>query len=217
MVDRFVEPHAVERTLAELDLWRGRWRIREPATLVVLSEERSPRWSGVGLDPQGLEGMAGLGSRFEQVIVSASVPEHVDAAGCSVAPPWSYTGPLAAMAAGLEASRNDLALVVPGSLATLDGELVERLLWATEGCDAAVLLAGGQAEPALIACRRGLVPLARAALSQGQRWIGAFLAKCRTKAVDKAFHEPGHRLQEGRAPMDSTDGGAGAQEGGGGL
>ena len=173
LVDRFVEPHARERTLAELDLCAGRWRIREPATLVVLTQGSGAGW------------FESLAPRFEQVLITAHASYPCDSFGHSVvANEWPHTGALAGLTSAMHASRNDLAMVVCGEVPAPDGELAERLLWAAHGFDGAVLAGAERQEPTMAVLRRSVVPLARQALRQGERRIGPFMQQCRINVVD---------------------------------
>ena len=190
-VDRFIEPPAFQRTLHELEFQRGRWRLRESATLIVLAGGHSSRMGSdkcfLDLDGRPLIArlVEALAPRFDQVIISANQPERFAFLGYPVVPDMlPGAGPLAGVAAALRASRNDLAMVVPCDLPEPDPELVERLLWAAATADGAVPTSAGQPEPLFAAYRRSLAPLAEDALRQGERRIRALYPRCRIRMLE---------------------------------
>jgi molybdopterin-guanine dinucleotide biosynthesis protein A len=177
-VDRFVhpEPRELERTFHEIDLANGRWRIREPATLIVLAGGESSR---MGSDKSFLEVggkwmiqhiIDALAPHFEQVLISATEPGSYRSLEAVVVPDRvPGLGPLGGLLTALETSRHDLNLAVACDIPNADPALVERLLWAADGVDAVVPKLGGETEPLFTVYRRSMIPAARELLAGGDR------------------------------------------------
>ena len=192
-VDRFVspEPQSLERALHEIDYVQGKWRAREPATLIVLAGGRSARMGRdksllpVGGKPMIQHIVERLGPHFEQVLISADEPGKYRFLETPVIPDGVRgQGPIAGMVAALQAARNDLTMVVACDIPNVAGTFAERLLWEAEGVDAVVPTADGYLEPLCAVYRRSAIPVARAALARGEHRIRSLYEQLRTRLVE---------------------------------
>lgn len=92
-----------------------------------------------------------------------------------------YAGPLAGLQAAVQHGGSEWVASVPCDTPFLPNNLVERLLAAADGADAAVAVAGRERQPVIAVYRRSLAPRLRAFLDHGQRKVGDWLDTLQTR------------------------------------
>ena len=122
----------------------------------------------------------------EELIIAAAGRPAQHLPGLSpvwVPDPPGAAGPLAGLAAGLSAASHPIAIVVACDMPFLNDSLLALLLNALPGCDAAVPLAGGRAQPLHAAYSRDCLPTIRALLRLGARSMFDLLTRLRVRYV----------------------------------
>jgi molybdopterin-guanine dinucleotide biosynthesis protein A len=109
-----------------------------------------------------------------------TLPEGFDA----VRDPAEGFGPLAGLAAGLQALRTDRAFVAACDLPLLAPPLVRLLLDEARDADACVPRVGGFAMSACAVYRRELGPVAARLLERGERRLRVLLDRVRTRYIE---------------------------------
>ena len=173
------------------------------ASGLVLAGGRSSRFGrnklAVPLDGKPLlaHAVAAVGSVAREVIVllppvgdPPPLPRTVGPAKIPVRiarDPEPYGGPLVALLAGLERTREPFALVVAGDMPGLSGAVLAallRALGASEDVDAAVLAFRGRRQPLPAALRVGAATTAaQRLLGEGERSLHALLRALRTREL----------------------------------
>jgi molybdopterin-guanine dinucleotide biosynthesis protein A len=171
--------------LEALEIAAGRWRLREPASAIVLAGGRSRRMgrdkASLAIDGvRLLERVAGaLRPHVREVLVGAAAGQDVALDGARVvADRASGQGPLMGLASCLATSTSDRNLVAACDLPELPPALLERLL--EEALDwEAVVPQGpdGSLEPLLAVYRRRLLPDIERLLAAGERRIRPLFAR----------------------------------------
>jgi len=115
-----------------------------------------------------------LRPQVEELIVAANRSrERYEALGAAVvADDWpGYAGPLAGLAAGLQAATHEFLVTVPCDCPLLPADLVMRLYAGLRARAAQVAIAhgAGRAQPLFLLCRRSLLPVLREYLALGGR------------------------------------------------
>ncbi len=150
-----------------------------------------------------------LQSTFSETIVAASGPEKYAFLGLhSVSDEFPGQGPMAGIASGLAAAQHALAFFVACDVPWIDFELVERLLHAVEGHDAAVpMTVDGHFEPLFAVYRETMLPHFRGALRAGQRRILAAYPSADVVTVPMQAHsrlENINTAEDYRRAMDAS-------------
>jgi molybdopterin-guanine dinucleotide biosynthesis protein A len=177
---------------ADLDVVGGRWVLREHATAIVLAGGESERMKKdktmlpVDGQPMIERVCDRLKETFDQVLVSANDPEKYAFLGLEVAPDKTPgQGPLMGIASALEASANEVNLVVASDMPDVDVPYARRLLAESDGYDAVVPRGSdGQVEPLLAVYRKSLADKMFEMIRSGERRIRSVFEHCRTKYVD---------------------------------
>jgi molybdopterin-guanine dinucleotide biosynthesis protein A len=100
--------------------------------------------------------------------------------------PIEDLGPLAGIAAGLEASRTELNLIVACDMPLVNPAVLRRLLDLREEADICLAVIDGHASPLCAVYRRGVAITAQAMLDSGERRVMTLLDRVQTKRVDAA-------------------------------
>ncbi len=97
-------------------------------------------------------------------------------------------GPLAGIAAGLEACRTPWLLVLAGDMPYVSGELVEMLLGRADGIDAVGIRLAGLPEPLVCVLRRDVLPVVERRIASGDYKASRLLtdAGLRVRWIDDA-------------------------------
>lgn len=186
-------------------------------TGIVLAGGRSSRFGGskLGADLAGRTVLdwtvdAVVAACAEVVVVESGAgdrPGH-RATVRFVADAAPFEGPLAGLAAGLEAARGDVAVVIGGDMPLARPEVLRLLVAALDGpATAAVLEDGARPRPLPMAVRRdAALAAARSAMGEGERSLRAFLARLQTAVLPEAawrrLDEEGDTLLDIDAPED---------------
>jgi molybdopterin-guanine dinucleotide biosynthesis protein A len=146
------------------------------ATLLVLAGGDSRRmgrtkaWLEVGETTLVRWLIERLASSFSEVVVSFAQPEQV-----RELLPYRIVfdrkpsaGPLAGLEAGLSAAVTEVTFAVACDMPYVTRELMEMVVAASHGCDAAIPRIGGRPEPACAAYRRSALAPITAALDAGR-------------------------------------------------
>lgn len=116
-----------------------------------------------------------------RIVGAARIPVRI------VRDPEPFGGPLVALLAGLERTREPFALVVAGDMPGLSGAVLGALLRAldaSEDADAAVLAFRGRRQPLPAALRVGAATTAaQRLLGEGERSLNALLRALRTREL----------------------------------
>ncbi len=157
-----------------------------PLTVVILAGGRSRRWGcdKARLDVEGqplLARQIALARTLNpiEVLLSARRESDYQEFGCPVvADRVSDAGPLAGLAAALDAARAPLVLVLAVDLPRLTGEVLECLLTACSPDRGVVPRLETGPEPLVAIYPRAAAPLAREALAAGRRAVRDFAKTC---------------------------------------
>lgn len=181
--DRIVEfdGQSFDLDLDKIELLDGRWSIREEASAIILAGGRNVR---MGRD----KSMLPIGGRpmiehiywqlrpnFAQILISSSANDadkyaFLDAEVIADKEPG--LGPLMGIASTVEASANDLNLVVACDIPQIDIPFVRRMIRQAGGYDAVVPVTGeDRFEPLLAVYRKSLVKAMLEVLGSGRRKI----------------------------------------------
>jgi molybdopterin-guanine dinucleotide biosynthesis protein A len=158
----------------------GRWRLREPATAIVLAGGRSRRMGadkcalpidGVRLLERVVES---LRPHAREILIGThpAFPSQDIPGTRAVVDRVAGQGPLMGLASCLAASSSDRNIVAACDLPEIPPAIVERLLEETLTCEAAVPRGANGIEPLLAAYRRRLLPDVERLLASGERRIG---------------------------------------------
>jgi molybdopterin-guanine dinucleotide biosynthesis protein A len=155
---------------------------RETVAVIVLAGGRSSRFGRDKL-AEPLDGRPLLDHAIdaarrltaEVVVVVAPGSDTAVPAGIRLVPDdRPFEGPLAGAAAGLAATQADIVVVLAGDMPAIVPGVLERLVAAITGADAAVLEVGDDRPPLPMAVRRSAArPMADALLAGGQRRLRA--------------------------------------------
>lgn len=92
-------------------------------------------------------------------------------------------GPLAGLEAALAIARNDLAVLLACDMPLLREAVLRAVADAAVGVDVAMPLVGGKEQPLLAAYRRGVLPLAKQLLDDGEGRLRALLPLVRHRLI----------------------------------
>jgi molybdenum cofactor guanylyltransferase len=176
----------------EIKLIDGKWILRLPATAIILAGGHSERMgrdkSLLPIDgrPMIEHVYRQLEPHFRRILVSASDPDKYAFLGLEVIPDkMPDQGPLMGIASALEASDNDLNLVVACDIPEIDIGFVQDMFRQADGFDAVVPVGEGSlAEPLFAVYRKSVLGSALEALSAGKRRVRDVFDRCRVKFVD---------------------------------
>lgn len=168
----------------------------DPVTGIVLAGGRATRMGGMD---KGLVEVAGramvdhvlerLRPQTAALVINANRNHDVYATrGCPVVADafGEFAGPLAGMAAGLQAATTDWAVTVPCDSPLVPPDLVARLAAALQAAqaDLAVAEGAGRMQPVFALLPRRLLPDLEAFLGDGGRKIDAWYARHRVARAD---------------------------------
>jgi molybdopterin-guanine dinucleotide biosynthesis protein A len=167
------------------------WHFRRQATAIVLAGGESTRMGcnkallDVGGRPLIERILGQLGPSFSQILISARNAQDYPSLGYPVIPDRSAgQGPLMGIASALEASENDLNLVVPCDLPDIPRWLVRRLLREARDADAVVpVTSDHHYEPLFAVYRKRVLPAIWKALQRGERRVASLYDQCSLKVL----------------------------------
>jgi molybdopterin-guanine dinucleotide biosynthesis protein A len=146
-VDQFVlfDGKHYDTDVDRIHIVHGQWAIRQAATAVILAGGRSSR---MGQD-KSLLAIRGrpmvahiylqLRPHFDQILISTNTPEKYAFLGLPTVPdPIPDQGPLMGIAAALNASANELNVVIACDIPDINVALIRRMLKEAPGYDAVV-------------------------------------------------------------------------------
>lgn len=178
--------------LNDIDLVDGEWILREHATVIVLAGGESTRMKqDKAMLPINGGPMIGrvcnqLRYHFDQILVSANDFGKYAFLGIDVIPDRvPGQGALMGIASALEASANDLNLVVACDIPEVDITFARRMLREAEDCDAVVPRTDeGFIEPLFAVYRKSVLGAMNDVLSAGERRVRAVFERCRVRYID---------------------------------
>ncbi len=178
-----------------IGLHNGRWRLREPATAIIMAGGASTR---MGQDKSllSIEGRPmiqhvcdQLRDHFDEVVVSANDPARYAFLGLRVVPDRQPDmGPLMGLASTLATATHELAFAVACDIPCIDLNLVHRMLNLASGYDAVVprvaLADGPHLEPLFAVYRKSIADRMLELLDQGERRLRRLFDTSRVRFVD---------------------------------
>ena len=178
---------SLDTDLAAFDIVDGRWTLRRPATAIVLAGGRSSR---MGRDKSLLKVgnstmldhiVSRLTPHFNELLLSVdTLDRYVPPSVRAVPDRIPGLGPFMAVATCLEASSNDLNLVVACDMPGLDVDLATAMLSRALGHDGVIpQTAPDRFEPLFAVYRKSLLPAANRLLASGELRILALLTEGR--------------------------------------
>ena len=195
--------------LAELVVRDGSWRLLD-ASAVILAGGASLR---MGMDKSLLEIrgvplvqrlIAQLRGGFHEVLISSDDPLPYRSTGLTVVPDRQPgQGPLAGIAAALEAARTETVFVIACDIPDIDQRFLRGLLAKARRADCAIpVRPDGTREPLFSAWRKSALPAIREVLAAGERKIAAVFPRIRVTAVELT---EGAWLRNLNTPEDVAD------------
>jgi len=175
--------------LGRVQLAGTRWLLTEDATAIVLAGGRSRRM-GTDKSMLPIDGRPmidhicrQLRGTFRQVLISANDVEKFSFLGLDVIPDKICDeGPLRAVASALEASGNELNLVVSCDIPRIRLPVVRRILAEAEEADIVIPVTGeGQVQPLFAVYRRNIRRHLEDALASGARRFSDIYGLCRVR------------------------------------
>lgn len=121
------------------------------------------------------------------VIVVARASQHVPPGVRVVHDPVEHQGPLAGLAEGLAASRDDVNIVVACDMPLVRSAVLHRLAASIGDYDACVAMVDGHASVLCGVYRSRVAPIAKELLEHGERRVTALVDRITTKRVDAAL------------------------------
>jgi len=178
--------HGFDVDFERLSLDNGRWIYRFPATAIILAGGRSTRMGcdksmlDVGGRPMIAHVLDQVRPHFDQVLISAADPDKYAFLGARIVPDATpNAGPLAGIAAALDASDTDLNFVVSCDIPEIDVRLLRRLFRSIGDRDAAVPVVGEtHTEPLFALYRRSALCTIREEWHAGRRDVRGAVAAC---------------------------------------
>jgi molybdenum cofactor guanylyltransferase len=175
----------------ELAVHDGGWQLLD-SSAVILAGGASSR---MGMDKSLLEIrgvpliqrlVAQLRGRFREVFISADDPAPYRSTGLTVIPDGqSGQGPLAGIAAALEAAQTETVFVLACDIPDVNSRFVRSLLAEARRSDCAIpRRPDGKREPLFSAWRKSALPAIREVLAAGERKIAAVFPRIRMVEVD---------------------------------
>ncbi len=176
----------------DISVSHGRWALRRDATAIVMAGGLSSRMGTdkalLEIDGRPLiERIANqLRPHFKELLISANDPEKYSFLNLPVIVDREKNrGPLMGIASALAASRHGLNFVHACDIPVTDMELMQRLMRASRGNDAAVARApDGRMEPLFAAYRKSALPAMHEVLSAGENRIRMIFDRCLTAFVE---------------------------------
>jgi molybdopterin-guanine dinucleotide biosynthesis protein A len=169
--------------------------MRYAATGIVLAGGASRRMGRdkatleLGGQPLLLRVAETISDLCEELIIAAADRRPRELPGLDatwVADPPGAAGPLAGLAAGLAAASHPTAIAVACDMPFLNESLLAHLLDSVQGCDAAVPLAGGAAQPLHAAYSRSSLSTVEALLRLGAPSMRDLLSRLSVKYVSES-------------------------------
>ena len=174
-----------------IKLLDGKWVITEEATAIVMAGGQSCR---MGTDKSLLlidgrpmvEAIVNqLRGSFSQILISANEVEKLSFLNLPVVRDRiPGQGPLMGIASALQASENELNLVVACDIPYIDLHYVRRMLMEADGVDVVVPTTDGKRhEPLFAVYRRSTLGIINEVLASGGRKISDIFSRCRVRFV----------------------------------
>jgi molybdopterin-guanine dinucleotide biosynthesis protein A len=171
---------------------QGRWRLRQPATAIILAGGRSRR---MGQDkslmplhgePMILRLANRLRPLFGELLIGANDPAKHRFLGADVVPDLEPDqGPLMGIASCLARARHEFGFVVSCDIPEIDADLIIEMLKAAEGHDIVIPeWPDGKVEPLFAVYRKSVVAPALALLGSGKRRIADLFDCVKTRRVE---------------------------------
>jgi molybdopterin-guanine dinucleotide biosynthesis protein A len=162
-----------------------------PVSLIVLAGGESRR---MGTDKAGLPLPGGtlighvlsqVEDMFDEVLISVSKGQAVDAPGCRVVEDGAPgQGPLAGILAGLKAAKHDVCAVLACDIPDMDIDFLKGLLSKAHGFDIVVPISpDGLFEPLFAVYRRSVIPEIESMVWAREYSILRLFERCRTRKV----------------------------------
>jgi len=122
---------------------------------------------------------------FEEVLISVSRNQAVDAPGCrTVEDAAPGQGPLAGILAGLKAAKNEVCAVLACDIPDIDVGFLAGLITKAQGFDIVVPVScGGLFEPLFAVYKRSVIPKIEALVQASDFSILTLFDRCRTRKV----------------------------------
>lgn len=122
---------------------------------------------------------------FDEVLVSVSRGQAVDAPGCrTIEDAAPGQGPLAGILAGLKAAKNQICVVLACDIPDIDIDFLKQLIAKAQGFDIVVPVScGGLFEPLFAIYRRSVIPEIEALVRARDFSILTLFDRCRTRKV----------------------------------
>ncbi|MCJ7644717.1 MAG: molybdenum cofactor guanylyltransferase [Candidatus Aminicenantes bacterium] len=122
---------------------------------------------------------------FDEVLVSVSRGQAVDAPGCrTIEDTAPGQGPLAGILAGLKAAKNQVCVVLACDIPDIDIDFLKQLIAKAQGFEIVVPVScGGLFEPLFAVYRRSVIPEIEALVRARDFSILTLFDRCRTRKV----------------------------------
>ena len=169
----------------------GKWRLMEEATAIIMAGGESRRM-GVDKSMLPFKGHAlietiaeQLRGSFSQILISANEVEKLAFLDLPIIRDRvSGQGPLMGIASALEASANELNLVVACDIPYIDMRYIRRMLMEANGADAVIPATGDEKyEPLFAVYRKSALGAINEVLSSGGRKISDIFGRCRVRFI----------------------------------
>lgn len=193
LADRLVTFDGTAWDLApgDVSFTQGRWRLRQPASAIILAGGQSRRMGqDKSLMPlQGEPMIQRLANRlrplFGELLIGANDPSKYRFLGADVVPDLQPDqGPLMGIASCLARARHELGFVVSCDIPEIDADLIIEMLKAAEGHDIVIPeWPDGKVEPLFAVYRKTVIAPALDLLAGGQRRIADLFDRVRTRRV----------------------------------
>jgi len=178
--------------LADIEISDRKWILKQHATAILKAGGESKRMTQdksmllIHGHPMIEHVCQQLRGHFDQLLVSADDAHKYAFLGLDVVPDEvPGQGPLMGLASTLEASVNELNVVVACDIPEIDMTLLRQMLSLADGYDIVLPRSSeGLSEPLFAVYRKSVCPIMQKALSSGERWIRAIYDGCRTRYID---------------------------------
>jgi len=175
------------RHLAVVD---GMWRLVEASAAILAGGKSSRMGQDKSLLPVNGEPLIRhiyqqLLGQFDDILVSTNDPaKHAFLGARAVPDRKPGQGPLAGIAAAVEAARHERVFVVACDIPVIDLDTAKRMLVLAEDFDCVIPRSSVGHEPLFAVYRKSALPAMRAVLEAGERRISAIFPRVRTHRFD---------------------------------
>ncbi|MGB2807956.1 MAG: molybdenum cofactor guanylyltransferase [Sedimentisphaerales bacterium] len=184
-------PGGLDSDLDRIKLMSGKWALQEQATAIIMAGGDSCR---MGIDKSMLlikdqpiikHICDQLRGTFSQILISTDDVEKYAFLGFDCIPDkMPGQGPLMGIASALEASANELNLVVACDIPHIDIRLVRKMLAEAHAADMVIPTSGNEKyEPLFAVYRKSSLEAINEVLSSGSRKISDAFAQCKVKYI----------------------------------